>query len=241
MVNTFLVCPDYKRSATYLDNKRLGKQRTEAFQIYSLISYLKYLGEYYHDDPPKDDYLVYDWIRKMAKMYNNENFRFLNKNDGWYRIPKEIKMIKMATNERVEFEGDLAILINDKNKKRKFPKEEVVYLNEIYITLGFVYHPAVLMWFNYQNSLGDYINQHIDVWIERGMKNTIPKYQVDVDITRPPWVDDVYFHERHMSNLLRKDSNLYKFDITNDLPYFWPFTLKAGSGESDKDRRYLKK
>lgn len=40
-MQTFLPYPDFKKSASCLDNKRLGKQRVEAWQIYSTLQKIK--------------------------------------------------------------------------------------------------------------------------------------------------------------------------------------------------------
>lgn len=44
MVNTFLVCEDFEASAKELDNKRLGKQRVEAFQILNILKTLEHIS-----------------------------------------------------------------------------------------------------------------------------------------------------------------------------------------------------
>ncbi len=53
MVNTFLVNANFRKSASLLDKKRLGKQRVEAYQILCIIWDLKYLGKKY--DVPYDE------------------------------------------------------------------------------------------------------------------------------------------------------------------------------------------
>lgn len=46
MVNTFLVCSDYRKSAAQLDRKRLGKQRVEAQQILTALQNMRLVAEY---------------------------------------------------------------------------------------------------------------------------------------------------------------------------------------------------
>lgn len=41
MVNTFLVCSNFESSAKELDNRRLGKQRVEAFQLLKILKTLE--------------------------------------------------------------------------------------------------------------------------------------------------------------------------------------------------------
>lgn len=45
MVNTFLVCFDFKKSAAILDYKRLGKQRVEAQQVLNLLLQIRYIAD----------------------------------------------------------------------------------------------------------------------------------------------------------------------------------------------------
>jgi hypothetical protein len=41
------------------------------------------------------------------------------------------------------------------------------------------------------------------------------------DCELPKWFGNSAFHNSHQSNLNRKDSTYYHFNITNDLPYVW--------------------
>ena len=58
MVNTFLISSDFKQSAKFLDWRRLGKQRAEAFQILNIIL---------------DAYKVYEYL-KVNEKYNLERY-----------------------------------------------------------------------------------------------------------------------------------------------------------------------
>ncbi len=60
------------------------------------------------------------------------------------------------------------------------------------------------MWRDYPNALIEYMNISIDVWIERGYKNTMQKQRVD-NIVYPKWLGDDKFHDSHKANLLSKD------------------------------------
>jgi len=274
MVNTFLINSNFKESARLLDSKRLGKQRVEALQILYLIQYLKILSNLYstlNDAPgpiPLYPYNRYNWIRKISKIYNSSASRLLFRNNKWHYIDKNIKMIRMRTNETIILnlsqEDSVGSKINppilddnktvklldvNTNKIRTVDSKRLIRLNEIYISLGFVYHPALLMWLGHEDALKEYINVHIDEWVCRGFKNTIKKYDLcDKIIVRPEWTYDTYFHQCHRSNLLRKEiengeSPHYQtmFDISQIhivRPYFWPYTPKANNGISDANRRY---
>ena len=256
MVNTFLIDADFKKSAEMLDTKRLGKQRVEALQILHLIQYLRILSIYYasiENSPgpiPLNPYDQYLWIRKVAKLYNSSPTRLLKRNGLWYEVDKNIKMIRMATNEEIESDDGDTIVLKDvnTNRTRKVKSSLLIRRDEIYISLGFVYHPAVLMWLNFEDALKEYINIHIDEWISRGHKNTISKYHLEDHIDRPPWTYDDYFHMTHKCNLLRKElendetphyQQLFNLSqLQTDYPYFWPYTPKASSGICDSRKRY---
>jgi Pyrimidine dimer DNA glycosylase len=271
MVNTFLVDSNFAKSARLLDSKRLGKQRVEALQILHLIQYLTILSNLYStlDDTPGPiplyPYNRYDWIRKISKIYNSSASRLLFRNNKWHYIDKDIKMIRMGTNEEIVSQEDsvgsginspilddnktVKLLDVNTNRIRTVDSERLIRLDEIYISLGFVYHPAVLMWLGHEDALKEYINVHIDEWVSRGFKNTIGKYDlVDKIIVRPAWTYDQYFHQCHRSNLLRKEiendeSSHYQilFNVSPTIierPYFWPYTPKVGNGISDANKRY---
>lgn len=72
------------------------------------------------------------------------------------------------------------------------------------ISLGFVYHPIVLMWLGYSDALKVYITAHIDEWTARGYKNTMKRYDV-VASKRPKWCKRKDIHLRHRSQLLYKE------------------------------------
>lgn len=73
------------------------------------------------------------------------------------------------------------------------------------IKLGFVYHPAVRMWYGYEDALKAYINAHIDEWVTRGYQNTMIRYTIPEKFDRPPWTDNASFHQNHRAALLNKE------------------------------------
>jgi len=138
-VQVFLPYRDFRRSLQSLDNKRLGKQRVETFQILNNL-----LGR------PKKDGTPYK---------------------GW-------------TN-----------------------------------------HPCCVMWRGYEDALKLYLNESINVWIERGMNNTMEHEEFDCfRIKMPWWMGYEPHHASHRANLLRKDYDYYSKHGWTDNPkdpYVW--------------------
>jgi len=137
-MQTFLPYPDFKESFRALDNKRLGKQRVETFQIINAI-----LGR-----PRKDGRPYKGWIN----------------------------------------------------------------------------HPCSVMWKDHVPALQMYYNECIEVWVERGFKNTMQREEYVGDIVLPDWIGYEEFHSSHRANLLRKDFDFYsKFGWTENPgdPYIW--------------------
>jgi hypothetical protein len=157
-MQTFLPYPDFRESLQALDNKRLGKQRVEAYQIISAIT-----------GRPKKDGTPYK---------------------GW------------------------------------------------------VNHPCSVMWRDYVNALKLYYNDAIDVWKERGFKNTMEYERIDGDFVLPEWLGNEEFHSSHRANLLRKDLAYYSKQGWQDNPedpYLWMdkdyrwYSQKVG----EKEREYI--
>ena len=157
-MQTFLPYSDFRESLEALDNKRLGKQRVEAYQIISAIA-----GR----------------TRKDGKPYK-----------GW------------------------------------------------------VNHPCSVMWRGYVNALKLYYNDCIDVWKERGFKNTMEYEHIEGEFVLPNWLGNEKFHSSHRANLLRKDENFYsqfEWGENPEDPYLWMdedkkwYCQKVG----DKQRTYL--
>ena len=137
-MQTFLPYSDFRESLETLDNKRLGKQRVEAYQIISAIT-----GR----------------TRKDGKPYK-----------GW------------------------------------------------------VNHPCSVMWRDYVNALKLYYNDSIDVWKERGFKNTMEYEHIEGEFVLPNWLGNEKFHSSHRANLLRKDYGYYSsqgWTENPDDPYIW--------------------
>lgn len=230
MVNTFLVDSDFIKSAKVLDSKRLNKQTSEGLIIYRNIINLKLLSKYYNIPYPLDDYKVKEWIRLIVKKYKSENVIFLFRNgelSQLIKVDKNTKLIRQSYNQQIiNLDGDVVTLKDNKNKLVRVPKNNLVTLSDNLIKLGYMYHPAILMWFNYESALKYYISVHIEECKRRGMTNNITLDKLDQDYKVPEWTKDQDFLNRHKSNLIRKDHKYYSnifIGISNDLEYLWPF------------------
>jgi len=91
--------------------------------------------------------------------------------------------------------------------------------------IAWINHPAVKMWWGYENCLVLYRNVIISEWVSRGYNNNMPLLDVKLPITYPKWFGNKLFHASHRANLLRKDFEYYSQFGWNEDPemeYFWP-------------------
>jgi hypothetical protein len=100
------------------------------------------------------------------------------------------------------------------------------------------------MWRDYVNALKIYYNDSIDVWKERGFKNTMQYESIEGEFEQPKWLGNEEFHSSHRANLLRKDMNYYSaqgWQENPEDPYLWMdesgkwYSQKVG----DKTRNYF--
>ncbi len=86
-------------------------------------------------------------------------------------------------------------------------------------------HPCTQMWSDYREHLKLYHNIAIELWIDRGMINTMPLYKLtSKKLVKPHWLGNEKFHSSHRSNLLNKDYSFYskyKWVEPDNLPYYW--------------------
>lgn len=92
---------------------------------------------------------------------------------------------------------------------------------------GWYTHPAVKMWQGYETALAHYGRAVCLEWIRRGYKDSLlPFFEEYIKsnplIVWPHWLGDPAFHASHRSNLVRKDPEWYRWNISNELPYVWP-------------------
>lgn len=87
-------------------------------------------------------------------------------------------------------------------------------------------HPAVLMWKGYIVALKAYYNAIVSEWIDRGYKNTMPKFSLQNEtIIYPEWFGKNEFHSSHRQTLLSKNLEHYKqfnWQETPKYEYWWP-------------------
>jgi len=207
MVNTFLTHPPslehgYRISASKLDFKRLNKQITEALQILNLVESFHILAHMYKDPVPAD-YECYAWIRKIKKKYDGlDVYVFLHQGKYVWWPKNKAKPKKLRYDEKYQIKGR-KIIYNGK----EYDKYGLVLPGDNLFTLGFCFHPSVIMFLNYADSLRLYINDHIDEFISRGGKTSLSrKCKIKSDnIVHPPWAIDPKFHENHKAALLTKE------------------------------------
>lgn len=86
-----------------------------------------------------------------------------------------------------------------------YDKENIqLTVNQRQIKLGFCTHPAVEMWFGYEDALKEYIDAHIHEWIKRGYKNTMKIYHVKAK-RYPDWIYWDRMHDNHRGALIAKE------------------------------------
>jgi pyrimidine dimer DNA glycosylase len=94
-------------------------------------------------------------------------------------------------------------------------------------TYGWRHHPAVRMWAGYEEALGRYALDFVEVWTATGRADTtaatfradlaaatgITTIRTQSDLAAagelPPWLGDERFHESHRSALVRKAGDFY--------------------------------
>lgn len=208
---TFLTSSNYRESAKNLDDIRLEKQCIESQQILILIENLSLLSRLFNIPIPNNPYLRRDWIRRVIIKYNNIGKYLFYHQGNWIWISRKTKPYKLKFNETAEIQKDGSILVFKKTKrtftKTIYPKYTVILNNDRLITFEFVYHPAVLMWLCYNESLKEYINAHIQELSIRNIDTLhMNTYELDHNKNHKPiWVDDTEIHNNHKAILYIKE------------------------------------
>jgi hypothetical protein len=105
-------------------------------------------------------------------------------------------------------------------------------------------HPATVMWRGYEHQLGWYGFYICEEWIKRGHKDSLIQHFIKLiesspSTSLPWWVTNSILNLTHQSNLKRKDSKHYQYNIPNDMPYIWPLpdeqVFRLGSLENGKN------
>lgn len=93
---------------------------------------------------------------------------------------------------------------------------------------GWIRHPAVKMWFGYEEMLKLYFNTMVKHWVGRHYKNNYPLFEIDKSkLIVPWWLGNENFHRAMRSRLIEKNSDFYLSKFPEDKgfnggKYFWP-------------------
>lgn len=129
----------------------------------------------------------------------------------------------------------LSAMVLDDRRLGKQRVETMQIMQALMTGVGWVSHPATLMWRRYEWALLQYQEAICYEWThQRGHKDTClektrwlynhHKTWVDAKIF-PYWLGDLYFHVSHQSNLMRKEPDHYKRffpSVSNKYEYVWP-------------------
>lgn len=134
-----------------------------------------------------------------------------------------------------------AVVLDNKRLNKQLLEGRQIYsiLSENRTTGGWVNHPAVKMWRNYDNALFAYLENIMLECVFRGISteknwSAITKMHDDnwdrgSNIVMPPWWGDERVHQSHRNNLYNKDPEFYAEFIHDShvsccdkCNYFWP-------------------
>lgn len=87
-------------------------------------------------------------------------------------------------------------------------------------------HPACVMWRGYHDALHSYAQTAVDIWVERGMNNSL-HFSPRLVFTLPWWFGNPLVHRSHQLRLLEKDFRHYSVHFRSRQPddpwgYVWP-------------------
>ena len=210
MVNTFLVAPPSEKNGYKESARYLDRQRLgkQRVEAYQILCLIEDLT-----------YLARKYKKPIPE--NCEKWR------EWIR--KISRIYKSKDYKFIVKEG--RYIKANKTLKRTDCEE-----GQRLVGLGFVFHPAVLMWLQWPEALKLYINSHIEVWVEQGYKNNMKLYEVQEEVEHPPWVYDENLIKNHRGALLKKEidrdepSHYQEIDIFLKAPkwndYIWPLVNK---------------
>ncbi len=135
------------------------------------------------------------------------------------------------------FEASARVL--DRQRLGKQRVETLQIMNALSKGVGWLNHPATLMWKGYEGALIDYQEAICKEWLSRGYQDTCLEktwdsyiYLVGSDAqkwngAKPYWLGLKKFHSTHRGNLLRKNPEHYGQFGWKELPmegYYWPTT-----------------
>jgi|SRR5210317_879847 hypothetical protein len=134
-----------------------------------------------------------------------------------------------------------AVVLDNKRLNKQLLEGRQIYniISDGRTTGGWVSHPAVKMWRNYDNALYAYLENimlecdYRGIATEKNWSVIVKMHENNWDrgdnIVMPPWWGDERVHESHRNNLYVKDPEYYaEFRNANrttcckDCNYFWP-------------------
>lgn len=133
-----------------------------------------------------------------------QNIRLLSQASGILPSTSDFQQFVRQIKKWYTNLGILYLLKDDKMIEYHGDKKTKMGPDERLIKMGFCNHPAVEMWYGYEDALMEYIDAHIEEWIDRGYKNTMKIYGVKAKI-HPKWCDWRELHENHKGALLKKE------------------------------------
>lgn len=116
------------------------------------------------------------------------------------------------------------------------------------IRVGYMHHPATLMWEGYEDALITYIGECVYESLYRRwgreleiIVKVLPLTYLKNHNLLPPWFGNEEFHKRHRSKLHHKNPKLYPFEGMELFPlqenfYIWP---RIECGEKNTQRCYF--
>ena len=217
MVNTFILNnpKTFKETAQKLDFKRLNKQILESFQILDTIENYELLSKFFDSPIPKETEneeqkeKLKKWTREIMRKYKSLDYYIFRHQGELVSYSKNNKELpkKLRYDEEYKVKENKTILYNNKIYK----KYTLILPGDKFITQGYCYHPIVLMFMHYKDTLKLYINSCIEVFVERGGKKGVLSRKIDSfsckeeDIVHPSWCLNPIFHENHKAALLYKE------------------------------------
>lgn len=213
MVNTFLVHPDFRRSAGQLDRQRLGKQRVEAYQILIVLQHYRYLADFFNIpqypsdcDTPKEQRAA--WISHVVGTFKRSGMVALHVRGNTiiqYHSGQTLPH-RPASGNKLVANGEIVYELKGKRQEIVWSGHWSLCLlpGEELITTKIRTQSMIVMWLGFDTALKAYIDAHIDEWVARGYQNNMKRYNVK-DCVRPSWTFSEELFRNHKSALIHKE------------------------------------
>lgn len=130
----------------------------------------------------------------------------------------------------VSFKKCAQVLDKQRLNKQKVEASQIISALTSKESRGWTNHPATLMWKKHVPALKYYFNCMVDEIKERGMNNSMKKYKIEDEISKPWWIHCEIMRYSHRASLYRKNKEFYreKFSFPKEykkLGYLWPTHL----------------